>query len=324
VTLPRVLLAITVVLLFAITTTSAHIRLSPADAAELVLVRGLHRIVATVAGVWLLVLVALAWSDLRSVPQRIALISLVVLAGLLAWLGLVTPSELPAVTLANLLGGMAMLALAAALHGAVGGVEPSASMRRPPRSLIRWQAVAIGAVLLQIGWGGMIAARGAAAACADAPLCGTAWIGTDSGWAVLDPFRGSLDDVAAQAVAHGQRALHAIHRLLGIATVAAVAYAALRTLGTGVARTWSLVALASVAVQPLLGAGIASGLDTPMLMLAHNVTAALVLSSLSVAAGASAAAAGASDRLRRSDRRFEAPRARRARSLQRRASGDAT
>ncbi len=130
----RRLVSIALALVLVITLSSAFIRLSQSglscpewsacysaqagtsaaalsEASPVFFARVMHRIAASVAGVLLLVIAVLGWRRWRGDSRRAVAIVLVVLAGLLAWLGKYTPSTLPAVMLGNLLGGMALLGM---------------------------------------------------------------------------------------------------------------------------------------------------------------------------------------------------------------------
>jgi cytochrome c oxidase assembly protein subunit 15 len=107
--------------------------------------RVLHRIAASVAGLLFLAIAALGWRRWRGDSRRAAAMALVVLAGLLAWLGKYTPSTLPAVMLGNLLGGMALLGLLAWLRQCTAGGE---TPRAQPRV---WTALALAALPIALG-----------------------------------------------------------------------------------------------------------------------------------------------------------------------------
>ncbi len=71
-----------------------------------------HRLAASAFAVVALALVVVGWRGWKR-PARIAGAALIVVTVELAWIGRHTPSALPAVTLVNLLGGFALLALLA-------------------------------------------------------------------------------------------------------------------------------------------------------------------------------------------------------------------
>lgn len=107
--------------------------------------RTVHRIAASAAGILFLVIAARGWVHWRGDSRRIVALALVVLAGLLAWLGKYTSSALPAVALGNLLGGMALLGLLAWLRqSAAGGKTPQARPRI-------WVALALAALQIVLG-----------------------------------------------------------------------------------------------------------------------------------------------------------------------------
>lgn len=163
----RILAGLALALLLVITTTSAYLRLAQTglscpgapdcyarsetraaadDDPSLTTARALHRIAASAAGA--VILAILGWTAARP-NERAAAIALAVLAAMLAWLGRYTPSGLPAVTLGNLLGGMAMLALAGWLVLALGRA-PRIDAARAVRP---WVFGALALVALQLGQG---------------------------------------------------------------------------------------------------------------------------------------------------------------------------
>ncbi len=324
----RLLAAGAVMLMLAVTTSSAYIRLSQsglgctpwptchaahraaaaaastatgtaADAPDLLVARGVHRLAASVALLWVLILVLMGWSALGRARARLPALALPVLAGLLALLGVYSPSPLPAVTVANLLGGFAMLVAAAwvaarlravatgegtAAAGIVVGESPAPAGR--PRTLLAACLVALAA---QSALGALIDARGAAAVCQAQPLCGAQKAGLDSLRQGLDLF--TVAGPAGPDASPG-RALHGLHRVLG-ATVALLALASLSGVaargtpgrlaaGAAASRARALALLAAALAVAAPASGIAMALDKPTLALAvaHNVLAALLAATL--------------------------------------------
>ena len=104
-----------------------------------------HRIAASAFALVALAAVALGWRRWAS-GQRIAGAALLAATALLAWIGRHTPSPLPAVTLINLLGGFALLALLAYLLAA----RPPAAAAAAPIGALAVLAVALA---LQAGSG---------------------------------------------------------------------------------------------------------------------------------------------------------------------------
>jgi heme a synthase len=316
VTLARLLAAGALALMLAITTTSAYIRLQVAGIGcadwpacyvaaqtaggaivDVDVARGVHRIVASLAGAWLLVMLVLAWGDVRGRSPRAMLVGLVVLAGLLAWLGLHTPSPLPAVALGNLLGGMTTVGMAAYLYGWCRGAaaaDAGSSRRGEPGDGSRgWPvAVAFAAIALQVALGGLIGARGGAAACAEWPWCASQLASPGIGWGVFWPFAVDAADAAGhapQARAAGVAALHAAHRIVALSVVASVAWVAIdawrRRADAGAGAVAVAIAAALAVTLPAVGASMVLK-DHPLATtLTHNLLAALLVAALAVLAG---------------------------------------
>jgi hypothetical protein len=99
-------------LLLVIMLASAFIRLAHGDAGAVDLVRGIHRVAATLAFIAIVGLAIFGWDELRPLGgARAALAAQLGLAAALAFLGLYTPSDHPVVVLGNPLGGLAMVGL---------------------------------------------------------------------------------------------------------------------------------------------------------------------------------------------------------------------
>jgi cytochrome c oxidase assembly protein subunit 15 len=300
-----------IALMLAITSSSAYIRLNQAgigctdwpacyrgsgDAASraapdsdgLTIARGLHRVSASLAGLWVIAAALLCWRAGRSAGVRAALLALVALAAGLAWLGVHTPSTLPAVTLANLLGGMTMLAVASWLFGRSLVHGGDASRGRSAAGAALPCATALTLVYLQLILGGMLGARGAALECAALPLCGAVPGALGAAGPVFDPFVARIADLPGESVSAARQWLHLIHRGAAVPTLLAVLWAAQRALiGSSPARGWA-AALAAVAVVQA-GAGIATvagGYAMPW-ALSHNVLAATLVLLLAGRLGAS-------------------------------------
>jgi cytochrome c oxidase assembly protein subunit 15 len=175
-----------------------------------------HRIAASAFALLALVIVALGWRNWIR-PARAVAILLLAVTAVLAAVGRYTPSPLPAVTLVNLLGGLALLALLAYLLAAEAPASRAAAGGSRGAARGVGFAVLIAAFVLQSGIGALISARLAGDACASG--CGTIW---SPGAAVLaDPLRpGTAADLMR---AGAGQPLHALHRLGGVAlTVIAV------------------------------------------------------------------------------------------------------
>ena len=284
----RRLVSIALALVLVLTATSAFIRLSqsglscpdwpacygapPAtafsEAWPVFFARVLHRIAASAAGIVLLVIAALGWQQWRNDSRRAVAVALVALAGLLAWLGIHTPSPLPAVTLGNLLGGMALLCLLAWLRQSdVLGETPQARPRF-------WIWVALALVALQIALGGLIGARQAALACPGLPGCGGGLWPRGTDWRAFDPFlaNGGLGEASLQA-------LHLAHRLGALLLAVLLAWIGWREVQVrGVQpRRQGIALLALVAAQIVLGAATLLAGFPVALAVAHNAVASLLL-----------------------------------------------
>ena len=288
----RWLVLAALLLVLVITTTSAYIRLSQAglgcadwpacygravqlpEAGQLIpgqsslfWARAIHRLAASSIGVLLVLIVFLGRENLQGAGARVAAWAALGLAGLLAGLGMITPSNLPAVTLGNLLGGMTMAAVLWWLHQRGRG-EPAVAGR-----MLLWCALA--ALALQIALGGMIGARQGALACVTLPECSGRWWPESTDWRVFNPFFGlpAAEQAAAAlaplAMAHryGALLLAVILCTLGVGAIRRGARAA--TLG------WALLGL--LALQLLLGVAMVLANFPLPLALMHNLGAVLLL-----------------------------------------------
>jgi len=259
----RALVWTTLALLAIITTTSAYLRLTQAGLAcpdrvacygrvqpspepgeehtDVTIARGLHRVAASLVGVLVLAIAALGWNTLRR-RELAASLALVVLAGLLAGLGRSTPSLLPAVTLGNLLGGFAMITVAAWLV---------ATLRRAPATMpiaiVPWLALVL--VALEVALGGLVAARSAGLACSIAE-CGAWPAGVP--WSAFNPFVATIAPTDASELADATRqALNIAHRWLAVPVVLLVAWTGARTAVLGrraVGVTLIVLAIVQIAV----------------------------------------------------------------------------
>jgi heme a synthase len=288
----RTLTLILAIALLVITTTSAYIRflqaglgcadwpdcygahaasLTPAlhESDPLFLPRAMHRVAASAAGILVLVIAAIGWEHWGRLRSQWIAVTLVVLAIALAWLGLATPSPLPLVTLGNLLGGMAMLALAMRLLATPSDRVSSVGNLRA----WVWAAILLGVV--QICLGGMLGARFGATICNTLPGCAGGIDGASL--AVFNP----IIPTAAGAFERGAiETLHLLHR--AVATILALLAVRIACFTPRLRGRQRLVAYA---IAVLVMAQIASGAwfvlgPTLWLALAHNVGAALLLTAL--------------------------------------------
>ncbi|MFO1316992.1 MAG: COX15/CtaA family protein [Burkholderiales bacterium] len=244
-----------------------------------------HRLAATGVLVALAGLLLVAWTQSPRWTREgtPAAIALTVTLGLAA-LGVATPgSLLPAVTLGNLLGGYAILALLAATIALAWRGHPDAAPARAfARRRVAAFAVVIGLALAAATLGGSIGAQYALAQCA-AP---TSWSSVPAdalaSLRVVAPFR-TLDVVAGRIVppAHSG-GLCTLHGAAGGGVLLATLALALLV---GRAHTAFALALAALALSAA-AAGAAALATRPSLPLtvAHNACAALLLTAM--AAGA--------------------------------------
>jgi cytochrome c oxidase assembly protein subunit 15 len=284
----RALALVLLALLVVVTTTTARVRLaqsglSCADAPDCyatkqarsaaeqstatAAARTLHRLAASAAGGVIVALFFLGWRT-GGRRERTAIVALALLALGLASLGSITPSPLPVVTLANLLGGMAMVGISAWLA--------ARSVRPPParRRLAAWAWLAVALLAVQIAAGGMIAARHGAYACDAFPHCGDRLWPDAATLRAFDPWHASAPPTTAEARgdAHRQAVVQA-HRWVAVPTLLALAWLGMRAWRTGVGGPGRAL-LALAAVQAALGAGQALGGPSLAGAVAHNVVAA--------------------------------------------------
>ena len=287
----RALVLAALLLVLVITTTSAYIRLSQAgfgcadwpacyqhsaplpaagqlipEASTLFWARALHRLAASSAGILLLLIVFLGWKALQDVAGRLAALATVALAGFLAALGMVTPSNLPAVTLGNLLGGMGMAALLWWLYRRDGAGT------RVGRGML-W--VALAALALQIALGGMIGARHAVLACSGFPACNGSWWPGPANWHLFNPFVHAPPAVDAAPALAPLIMAHRYGALLLTAVLLPLGIASARRGRGRTAYGWLL--LAALGAQLSLGAAMVLANFPLPLGLLHNLGAVSLL-----------------------------------------------
>ena len=238
---------------------------SPAIAAA----RLAHRVTAVAVLVLVLAMLASCLSARPRLRAEGALVlALLAVTMFLAVLGVWTArSQLPAVTLGNLLGGFVMLALCLRL-AAPRPLRASAGLRV-------WLWIAALLVLAQVALGGMISATHAALSCDSLAECWTA--ASTSSWQVLDPWRVPLIEGSAAVNPAGApvQLLHRIGALLVLLCCLPLAWRLRRQDAAG-ARWLLACLLLQAALGPLMVA-----LNLPMaLVLLHNVLAATTLALL--------------------------------------------
>ena len=238
----------------------------------------IHRLAASTLGAMVVGITLMALRRRRRPGHNTGLsLAVLGLTVFLSVLGYKTPSPLlPWVTLSNLLGGMAMLAMLWWLGqrsvSATGG-DARASSLRP------WARVGVLMVFCQIALGGWVSANFAALACTGVPGCGAfPWL--DGPWREsLNLFRVlPITDGGVVITGDIAKVIHMIHRLGAVVTFLYIGWLGWRGLrlgdryrGTGTAM------LVLLLLQILLGiAAVVFGLPLA-LVTAHNAVAALLL-----------------------------------------------
>jgi cytochrome c oxidase assembly protein subunit 15 len=227
-----------------------------------------HRIAASAFALVALAAVAIGWRRWATGP-RVAGAALLAVTAVLAWVGRYTPSPLPAVTLVNLLGGFALLALLgyllAARAAGAGASTAGAGL-----------LVLMVALAAHSGGGALISARLAGDACA--AECGTPWL-PGAGTLANPTLPGTAAEIAPPRA--GQ-ALHLWHRLGGLALTLATIVAVFAARRRRSPRAAAVAMLAAAATGAL---GFAVATDPPALAAAtaHAIAAGLLVSSLAAA-----------------------------------------
>lgn len=241
----------------------------PSGDAGVLAARLAHRVVAAAA---LLLVVVMLMISVAQRPRlrreaRLAL-ALLLLALALALLGIVTPgARVPAVAMGNLLGGFAMLALSWRL---------ASPATRP--GLGRWAWAGLLLVVLQVALGALVSASYSVLSCSGLVDCSQAAHATGWDWRVLDPWRVPGVGAPLPLPRVGAPAPWA-HRVLALAVLALLSWLALQAWRRG-RRAEGLALGALVVLQSLLGPLLVAAGFPMALVLAHNLTAALLLAVL--------------------------------------------
>jgi cytochrome c oxidase assembly protein subunit 15 len=256
-------------------------RAAAADPAGTVVARLLHRVAAVIVLI-LVVVIAYVCIEARTalrVETRIAfaLIALVLFLTVLGrW---TTGARLPAVALGNLLGGFGMLALLWWLRLRAGAFGSSLRFRQDAGTN-GWARVGIFVLLVQITLGGQVSASYSALACVTLPDCQGAWWPPGGTADAFNPWR-EPSAPAALAGASAEAALHMAHRAFALLAATVSIGAALRGIRAGGRhRSAGILLLGLVVAQVALGAAAVAGGLPLLLVVAHNVVAALLLLTL--------------------------------------------
>jgi cytochrome c oxidase assembly protein subunit 15 len=240
-----------------------------------------HRFAATAVALALVALLTLALMQRPRLRKQAVLAgAALVIASVLAMIGAVSSESasitpLPAVTLANLAGGFALLAVLCWLRQTVmPAVRAGASHR------LRILAVlTLSAVIAQATLGGLVSAKFAALACPAFPLCGAE---APAGGLLqsLDPFA-TLDVDSSRSIVRppALAALHWTHRVGAHVVLVLIAILSVALARAG-RRSAALALALLVVVELALGASSVLA-ELPLgVVLAHNLVAALLLTAL--------------------------------------------
>jgi cytochrome c oxidase assembly protein subunit 15 len=234
----------------------------------------LHRLVASVLGVLIVVMTMFAF--LEKIRRLISL-GLLTLTVFLAWLGIYSEGlHSPAVVMGNLCGGFAMLGLL----GWMVLREPQDRTHQSP--LRRWAALAIVTLCLQIFLGGLTSANFAAPACQTLPDCHGSWLPGAEIATAFDLSRTHEVGPTGLVLGGAERAaIHKLHRLAAVLTFFAVVVATVFAWKEGRdLRVTGYIAITLVTLEFLLGvSAILTGLPIAVAV-AHNWLAALLLLAL--------------------------------------------
>ena len=250
----------------------------------------IHRYLAGLLGVSILLLVVLAWRR-RQCPGQQVWVPVLLLALVIgqAALGMWTVTLLlaPIVVLGHLLGGLTTTALLWWLSLRQGRwFLPCQGLHAEPglRRLRPWVGLALVVVFAQLALGGWTSANYAALACPDLPLCqgqvvpSLDFAGAFALWPLTGgSFEGGVLDNDARVTIH---LLHRIGAVVTVLIVGAVAVAVLRAASNAAPVLAAGVVLAVLAAQFALGvSNVALGLPIEVAA-AHSLMASLLLLSV--------------------------------------------
>jgi heme a synthase len=240
-----------------------------------------HRLVASALGVLVLGITIMALRRRKESRQPVLIpLAVLGLTVFLSVLGYITPSPLlPWVTLSNLLGGMAMLAMLWWLgQRSVSYVTENI----PGHELRPWALIGIFIVFFQIALGGWVSANFAALACTDFPGCG-GYPWTDGPWRESFNLSRVLPATDAGAVITGDvgKIIHLVHRAGAVLTILYMAWLGWHAVRLGNRyRGTGITMLVFLMLQIALGVS-AVAYSLPLAVVtAHNTIAALLLLSV--------------------------------------------
>ncbi len=243
----------------------------------------IHRYAASLLGLFVIAIAAVAWTNRRDPDQPwrlpLALVAVVIAQGML---GMFTVTLLlkPLIVMAHLLGGMTTLGLLCWLTlSAWRGTRPMTTTSAPRRLAL----VALIALGCQIALGGWTSTNYAALACPDFPTCQTqVWPDMDfkEGFILwrgigVDYEGGILDNPARTAI-------HMVHRIGAVVLTVILALLLLRSFSENSksVRRASAGVAAALGIQLTIGIAIIVYALPLSLATAHNAGAALLLLAL--------------------------------------------
>jgi cytochrome c oxidase assembly protein subunit 15 len=235
----------------------------------------LHRLVASVLGLFMVWLMALS---LRLKKDRLISLALLTVTVFLALLGVKSGGlHSPAIVMGNLGGGFVMLGLLGwMLFKDRAGDQSATQTVNFPSSLV---LLAVFMLVLQILMGGLTSANFAATACQSLPDCHGAWLPGSELWTAMDLSRQHEVTSMGQAIGGQERTdIHIAHRLGAVITtllVLAVGLMAWRA-GGRLRSAGALVLILTTAEFSIGVASVATGLPIG-LAVAHNWVAGLLL-----------------------------------------------
>jgi cytochrome c oxidase assembly protein subunit 15 len=238
-----------------------------------------HRFTASLLG---LIVFAITWLTLFGQrPAAVGLaapLSVFALTVFLSLLGYSTPSpDIPAVTLGNLLGGMAMLALLWWMRQR--SVENIDAHNNATTILRSWALLGLLVVVMQIVLGAATSATFAGPSCTALPGCKGDWASIANltqGFAIFDAL--GVDDQGMIITSDVQKTIHMAHRLGTIVTFVYLAWLAVKAMNLdNRLRNTSTSLLVLLLLQA--GVGVAAVLtELPLLLVTiHNAIAAMLL-----------------------------------------------
>ena len=241
--------------------------------------RTTHRIVASLLGLFIVGISLSAWRNRRSLHTGMT-IPLLLLATtiFLSILGYLTPSPLiPAVTVANLIGGMAMLAMLWWL-GQRSVIQIHEHNPGHDSKLKRLIVIGLILVCLQITLGGWTSANYAAADCPDLIGCGQPWSITElmSG---LNPLRELTSTDSGKVLRDpAMAAIHMLHRFGAVILILYLFWMAALIMKTHIRlRSDSITILVLVSLQAGIGVLSIYTHTSLAIVTLHNMVAALLL-----------------------------------------------